>query len=92
MDQQFRMVKQMIEMQRASCEGMINTLIMMWDQTATVLDSAAWFPEEGRKTFRQWADINKKACENMKSAIDSGYSNLEKFFATSSQQSKQESA
>jgi hypothetical protein len=37
-------------------------------------------PEEGRKQFRQWEDINKKACEGLKIAIDSSYSNLEEFF------------
>jgi len=41
-----------------------------------------WLPEEGRKQFRQWLDINKKACEGLKIAIDIGYSNLEKFFSS----------
>ncbi len=86
MNPQFKMVKQMIDMQKVSCDGMISSLIMMWDQTGTVLEAAAWFPEEGRKAFRQWVDINKKACENLKSAIDNGYSILEKFFGTAAQQ------
>jgi hypothetical protein len=38
-------------------------------------------PEEGRRAFKQWVDVNKKACENLKNAVDIGYSNLEKFFA-----------
>ena len=83
MEQQFRMVKQVIDMQKASCDGMINNLIMMWEQTGTVLDAAPWFPDEGKKAFRQWVEMNKKACDNMKSAVESGYSSLEKFFATS---------
>ena len=41
MNQQFRMVKQMIDLQRASSDGMINTLIMMWEQTGTLLEGAA---------------------------------------------------
>ena len=86
MNQQFRMMKQMIDMQKASCDGMISSMIAMWEQTGTVLDSAVWFPEEGRKAFRQWVDMNKKACENMKSAIDTGYSSLEKFFGSGQQE------
>jgi len=86
MNQQSRMMKQMIDMQKASCDGMISSMIAMWEQTGAVVESAAWFPEEGRKAFRQWVDINKKACENLKSAIDSGYSTLEKFFGTAGQQ------
>jgi len=82
MNQQFRMVKQMIDLQRASSDGMIKSLIMIWEQTGTLLEGASWFPEEGRKALKQWVDINKKACEGLKSALDSGYSNLEKFFSS----------
>ncbi|MGA3117522.1 MAG: hypothetical protein ABSF90_24185 [Syntrophobacteraceae bacterium] len=82
MNQQFKMLKPMIDMQRASAEGMLNSLTVMWDQTAIFFDGATWLPEEGRKQLRQWVDINKKACEGLKSALDSGYSNLEKFFSS----------
>jgi len=87
MNQQYRLVKQMIDMQRASCNGMINSLIMMWEQTGAVLDAAVWFPEEGRAAFRQWVNLNKKACEDLKNAISIGYSNLDKFFSKADQQS-----
>jgi hypothetical protein len=86
MNQQFRMVKQTIDLQRASSDGMINSLIMMWEQTGTLIEGATLFPEEGRKGLRQWVDMNKKACENLKSVIGSSYSSLEKFFGTSGQQ------
>ena len=82
MNQQFRMTKQMIDMQKASFDGMINGMILMWDQTVSMFESAAWLPEEGKKALRQWVDVNKKACENWKSAIDSGYSSLNKLFET----------
>jgi hypothetical protein len=86
MNQQFKMLKPMIDMQRASSDGMINSLIMIWEQTGTLLEGATLLPEEGRKALRQWVDINKKACENLKSAIGSSYSSLEKLFGTSGQQ------
>ena len=82
MNQQFRMTKQMIDMQKASLDVMINGMILMWDQTVSMFESAAWLPEEGKKALRQWVDVNKKACENWKSAIDSGYSSLNKLFET----------
>jgi hypothetical protein len=78
MDQQFKMTKQIIDMQKASAEGVINGLTMMWEQTAILVDSASWLPEEGRKQFKQWVEINKRACEGFKSAIENGYSNLER--------------
>ena len=92
MDQQFRMVKQIIDLQRVSYEGMINGLITMWEQTGAIFEGTPWFPEEGRKVFRQWIDINKKACENFKNAVDSGYSNLEKIFGTTAQKGEQMAA
>lgn len=79
---QFKLAKQMIDMQKASVDGMINGLTMMWDQSAAFLEGATWFPEEGRKAFKQWVDLNKKACENLKDLVNSGYSTLEKFFGS----------
>jgi hypothetical protein len=86
MNQQFRMVKQMIDLQKASSDGMLNSLVMLWEQTGTMIEGATMFPEEGRKALRQWVDINKKACDNLKGVIGSSYSSLEKFFATCGQQ------
>jgi hypothetical protein len=55
---------------------------MMWEQTGIFFDGAIWLPEEGRKVFRQWVDINRKACEDLKNAIGGGYSHLEKVSGT----------
>jgi hypothetical protein len=77
MNQQARVLKQMIAMQKASFDGMISALISMWEQTGGFTEGAVWVPEEGRKAF--------------KSIIDSGYSNLEQFFGTAAQGEKQQS-
>lgn len=76
MYEQSAMAKQMIDLQRMSAEGMINNMIMFWEQTGSVLnsflDKAAWVPEEGKKTFREWIESNKKGCETLKNAVNSG--------------------
>lgn len=76
------MAKQMIDMQRMSVEGMINNMIMFWDQTGSVMtsfmDKAAWIPEEGKKTFREWIESNKKGCETLKNAVNNGYNSMGK--------------
>lgn len=82
MNQQFGMVQQMIDVQKASVDGLINGFIMMWEQTGIFFDGAIWLPEEGRKVFRQWVEINKKACEDLKGAMGGGYSHLEKVSET----------
>lgn len=77
------MAKQMIDLQRMSFEGVINNMITFWDQTGSVfnsfLDKAVWVPEEGKKTFREWIESNKKGCETLKNAMNSGYDNLGKY-------------
>lgn len=84
MDQQMKMAKQMIDIQRASFDGMLNNIVMFWEQTESMMNSflnqAVWMPEEGKKAFRDWADNNKKSCETFKRAVDEGYRNLEKYF------------
>ncbi len=80
MNPQFTAAKQMIDVQKATFDGMINSMIMVWEQTSAMLESATWIPEEGRKAFRQWVEINKQGCVSLKGAVDSGYSNLERFF------------
>ncbi len=88
MYEQFGMLQQMMDMQKASVDGFINGLIMMWEQTAVFFDSAVWLPEDGKKAFRQWVDINKKACEDLKSAVGGGYSRMEKVSETTAKKTE----
>jgi hypothetical protein len=78
MNQQVGVMQQMIDMQKASVEGLINSFITMWEQTAIFFDEATWLPEEGRKVFRQWVETNKNVCENLKKAVGGEYSKPEK--------------
>ncbi|MHC1726572.1 MAG: hypothetical protein AB9866_11265 [Syntrophobacteraceae bacterium] len=38
-DQQMKMAKQMIDIQWATFEGMLNNIIMFWDQTESMLNT-----------------------------------------------------
>ncbi|MGC8493873.1 MAG: hypothetical protein ACP5SH_19285 [Syntrophobacteraceae bacterium] len=80
MNQQFRMARQMIDMQKASVEITLNNLIATWDQTAALSKGTPWLPEQGRKALMEWVELNRKACEGLKSALASGYSSLQQFF------------
>lgn len=78
------MGRQMIDLQKIGMEGMIDCSIIFWNQTGSMLNwflrRAGWIPEEGKKVFREWIDTNRKGCETFKDAVNSGYSDLEKFF------------
>lgn len=96
MDQQSRMAKQIMDLQRATFEGMINNMIMFWDQTGKMLspfvDQAPWVPEEGKKAFRDWVEGAKKGCETFKNSVNDGFSRVESCFAANWQRQDSESA
>ncbi|MGC8492022.1 MAG: hypothetical protein ACP5SH_09820 [Syntrophobacteraceae bacterium] len=89
MNQQFGVIKPIIDLQKASVESLIGNLILMWEQSGVFISGAPWLPEEGRDAFRQWVDINKGACEDLKNAVDRGYSSLEKGFEKTAQHIRQ---
>ncbi len=84
LDQQMKTVKQMIDLQKSTVDGMINSMTMFWTQTETMMETflvqAVWIPEEGKKALRDWVETNKKGCETFRNAVNDGYSNLEKMF------------
>lgn len=88
-EQSTTIAKQMLDLQKVSVEGVISNAIMFWDQTGAVwsslLNQAAWVPEEGKQAFRDWIDGNKKGCETFKDAVNKGYASLERFFEKSAQ-------
>lgn len=95
MDKGMTMAKQMLDLQRVTFDSMINGMLMFWDQTERMvgpfLEQAAWMPEEGKKAVRDWLDTNRRGCESFKNAVDTGYSNLEKFFGGTGQQQQEPS-
>lgn len=84
MDQQTKMMKQMMDLQRSSFDGMLNNMIMFWEHTERTvnafLDQASWLPEEGKKAVREWTDANRKGCEGFKCSMNDSFSRMESFF------------
>jgi hypothetical protein len=83
MDQQMRMAKQFMDLQRVTFDGMINNMIIFWDQTGRMLgsyfDQAPWMQDDARKAFQDWIDGNKKGCETFKNTVNDGFKRLESF-------------
>ncbi len=81
---QAKLAKQMIDLQRATFDGMLNNALAFWDQAEKVagvmMDQAVWVPEEGRRAFREWMGTNKRGCENFKNAIDDGFNRMQSCF------------
>lgn len=85
MEQPIKIGKQMMDLQKLTFNGMINNMIMFWDQTekmfGAVMEQTPWVPDEGKKVFHDWVNGNKKGCETFKSAVDDGFNKLESCFA-----------
>ncbi len=85
MEQQMRMAKLLLDQQRVTFDGIMNNMIMFWDQTERMLgalvDQAAWVPPEGKGAFKEWIGGNKKGCESFKNVANEGFTWLDNFFS-----------
>ncbi len=76
--------KQMVDLQKIGMEAMIDLAATFWNQSGKVLgwflNQAGQLPEQNTKFVREWMEINRKGCQTLRDAVESGYSNLEKFF------------
>ncbi len=81
MEQQFRLAKQFVDLQKVMFDGVFNGMIIFWDQTekmlAQIVDQAVWMPPEGKDVFKEWIGRNKKGCESFRNAANDGFTWLE---------------
>ena len=72
--------KQMIDFQKTSFNNSFNLMVMLQDHTEKVanslIDQAAWFPEEGKRVIGQWTEIYKKGRTDLKAAADDNFSKM----------------
>jgi hypothetical protein len=78
------MMKQMIDLHRASFENSFLTLTTLQKQTEKFVKALiSYYPgmtDEGRKLVDQWNDAYKKAINDLKQSIDEGYIKLNELF------------
>ncbi len=81
MEQQMRLAKQFVDLQKVMVEGLFNSMITFWDQTEKMfgpfVDQAVWFPAEGRGILKEWIGRNKQGFETFKNAANEGFNVLE---------------
>jgi len=79
------MTKQVLDLQKATFDGMMDSMLMFWDQTErtlnTFMEQAVWVPEEGKRAFNGWIRTNKKGCEDFMNAVADGFNKMESCFA-----------
>ena len=79
-----KVVKQMVDFNKATFDNTFNALIMLQEQAErmanTMLEQANWMPEEGRKAISDWVGAYKKGRTEFKGMVDESFSKVEEFF------------
>ncbi len=79
-----KVVKQMVDFNKATFDNTFNALIMLQEQAErmanTMLEQANWMPEEGRKAISDWVSAYKKGRTEFKGTVDESFAKVEEFF------------
>ncbi len=82
---QMKMLKQIIDFNKATFENTFNVLVTVQEQMERMLkiymDQTAGLPDEGRKAVREWMDVYKKGCDDFKTSVDEGFKKLDAVLA-----------
>jgi hypothetical protein len=83
MDQK-QILKQMISFNKTAFDNTFNALVTLQEQTermcATLLDQAAWLPEDGKKAIQNWVDTYKSGRDTFRKSVDDSFEKVEAFF------------
>ena len=84
MDQK-QMLKQMLSFNKAAFDNTFNALVTLQEQTErmcnTMLDQAAWLPEDGKKAIQNWVETYKSGRDTFRKSVDDSFAKVESFFA-----------
>jgi polyhydroxyalkanoate synthesis regulator phasin len=76
--------KQIIDFQKSTFDNSFNAVVMLQDHaermTKTVMDQAAWLPEEGKKAMDEWVRMYKNGREELKELVDQNFKKMADFF------------
>ena len=83
---QHAMAKQMLDANKATFDNAFRAMVMLQEQaekmTGTLVEQAAWLPEEGKKAIREWIEVCKKGREEYKKTVDDAYKKLAELVAS----------
>jgi polyhydroxyalkanoate synthesis regulator phasin len=74
------MAKQMIDFQKTAFDNTYQATVMLQDHmekvTNTMIEQAAWVPEESRRLGNQWIETCKKGRDELKTIADNNFNKL----------------
>jgi hypothetical protein len=83
MDQK-KILKQMVEFNKATFDNSFNAMVMLQEQNErmanTLIDQATWLPEEGKKAITEWVSAYKKGRETFKNNVEDSFKKVLDYF------------
>lgn len=78
---------QMIKFNKTIFDNAFKAMQMAQDQGEkminSLIDQAAWLPEDGKKTITDWVQAYRKGCNDFKENVDQQYQKVDDFFSKS---------
>lgn len=82
----------MIEFQKTTFDNTFNAMVLLQEQNErvvnTLLEQAAWIPEEGKKAITDWVAAYKKGRDDFKKLVDDNFKKVEEFFLSAEKPGK----
>ena len=79
-----QITKQMIQFNKTAFDNSFSAMTMVYEQNEKMVDTflsqAAWMPEEGKKTIKDWMSAYRDGCNEFKKLVDDNYSKVEAYF------------
>lgn len=78
-----KILNQMVQFNKTIFDNAFNAMQMAQGQgeklLTSLIDQAAWLPDDGKKTIKDWVGTYKKGCEDFKAAVDAQYKKVDEF-------------
>ena len=85
MEQQKKMIKQVIDFQKTAFDNSFNVTTLAQEQMEKMVEislgQALWLPAEGKKAINEWVNTCREGRENFKKAVYNNYQKVEDFLA-----------
>lgn len=82
--EQKQITKQMIQFNKTAFDNSFSAMSMVYEQNEkmveTFLGQAAWLPEDGKKTIKDWMTAYRTGCDDFKKMVDDSYAKVEAYF------------
>ncbi len=79
-----QVVKQIITFNKTAFDNTFSAIVTLQEQTermaGTLMESATWLPDDGKKVINDWVESFKKGRDKFKGGVDDSFKKVEDYF------------